>query len=368
MTEQWHYASGSKTTGPVSSHELKRLTAAGVIAPTDLVWKDGMAQWVEARTVRGLFSDAAEAAAPARAADPPRTPPPVVRAAPARGLPAWNPLDRVVAAARAACPEDLAERVSGAAGTVGVHALSLAAVLVLAGGGLLAIRTNPLRGLLTALAASVAILVGQYVASRLLGACQAAITANRSVLASLAVPDCVFVLAAAATITGGLGYLWQAIEGRQLLSLVAALATLVAGGFTALVAITPGGLGIDVDPACRAAEEAVGVFTFLLKAALRSAPILFAAGVAFATYGLLEAAIMVLRADAAGLQAAQGNASKAVFWLFATVAVPIVAYLLMLAYYLTLDVIAAIVSLPGKLDRLASLSRPAEGGGPDLGD
>jgi hypothetical protein len=35
------------------------------------------------------------------------------------------------------------------------------------------------------------------------------------------------------------------------------------------------------------------------------------------------------------------------------IAIPVYSYVLMLLYYLTLDVIAAIVSLPGKLDLIA---------------
>jgi hypothetical protein len=44
-----------KPFGPVAAGELQRLAAARSLEPTDLVWKEGMAQWVPASTIKGLF-------------------------------------------------------------------------------------------------------------------------------------------------------------------------------------------------------------------------------------------------------------------------------------------------------------------------
>jgi hypothetical protein len=61
MADLWYYARDGKQQGPVGSEELKRLAAAGQLRPTDLVWKDGMADWLAAAKVRGLFPAAVEA-------------------------------------------------------------------------------------------------------------------------------------------------------------------------------------------------------------------------------------------------------------------------------------------------------------------
>ena len=53
---EWYYASGDQRHGPVSFAELRRLAASDTIEPTDLMWKDGMDEWVPASTVRGLFT------------------------------------------------------------------------------------------------------------------------------------------------------------------------------------------------------------------------------------------------------------------------------------------------------------------------
>lgn len=175
-------------------------------------------------------------------------------------------------------------------------------------------------------------------------------------------PDSIFVVIVAGTVAGVLGLLWAAIEMRELLFLVAAVGVLVVGAYSALVVIKPTLLGVDLEPECRAAQEAVGGFTFVFKVVLRCAPLLFAAGIIFTTYLLLEATVRIMTADGPALMMAYSVAMTGLGGLFAAIAIPIYVYLLLLMYYLTLDVISAIVSLPGKLDLIAE--RMSESGRP----
>jgi hypothetical protein len=55
MSQQWSYSKAGQRQGPVTTEKLKELAAQGQVAPTDLVWKEGMSQWVEARSIKGLF-------------------------------------------------------------------------------------------------------------------------------------------------------------------------------------------------------------------------------------------------------------------------------------------------------------------------
>ena len=55
MNPEWFYSVGDTRQGPVTEDELKRLADDGTLKPSDLVWKDGMADWVEARTIDILF-------------------------------------------------------------------------------------------------------------------------------------------------------------------------------------------------------------------------------------------------------------------------------------------------------------------------
>lgn len=64
MATQWKYKHGNQELGPVTSAQLKKLATAGKLAPDDLVWKEGLSDWVAARRVKGLFdADTQNAAA-----------------------------------------------------------------------------------------------------------------------------------------------------------------------------------------------------------------------------------------------------------------------------------------------------------------
>ena len=55
MASQWHYRRGGEQHGPFTSTQLKELSAGGRLLKTDLVRKQGMADWVPAGTLNGLF-------------------------------------------------------------------------------------------------------------------------------------------------------------------------------------------------------------------------------------------------------------------------------------------------------------------------
>lgn len=51
---EWYYATGNQPAGPVPEAELTALLRSGKVGPQTLVWAEGMAGWVEARTVPEL--------------------------------------------------------------------------------------------------------------------------------------------------------------------------------------------------------------------------------------------------------------------------------------------------------------------------
>jgi hypothetical protein len=67
MESVWYYVVNGAQVGPVSLSELKAAAATGKLTPPDLVWKEGTADWVPARTVPELFP-----ATPPPAAGPPQ--------------------------------------------------------------------------------------------------------------------------------------------------------------------------------------------------------------------------------------------------------------------------------------------------------
>ena len=57
MTDDWYYAQNNERRGPVSFTRLKAMAAAGWLGRDDLVWRQGMADWVPARDAAGLFAN-----------------------------------------------------------------------------------------------------------------------------------------------------------------------------------------------------------------------------------------------------------------------------------------------------------------------
>lgn len=56
MADQlWHYSKNGQSLGPVNSATLKQLAGSGQLLKSDLVWTDGMAGWMPAMKVKGLF-------------------------------------------------------------------------------------------------------------------------------------------------------------------------------------------------------------------------------------------------------------------------------------------------------------------------
>ena len=64
MAAEWHYSNDGQEHGPVSASVLKNLAKSGALLPSDLIWKEGMAEWTPAGKVKGLFVSPAEVAGP----------------------------------------------------------------------------------------------------------------------------------------------------------------------------------------------------------------------------------------------------------------------------------------------------------------
>lgn len=66
MVQQWYYTKGERKIGPVTAAELKHLAQNSELLPDDLVWREGLREWMAAKRIRGLFPEnaAADSVAP----------------------------------------------------------------------------------------------------------------------------------------------------------------------------------------------------------------------------------------------------------------------------------------------------------------
>lgn len=84
---QWYYSKNGTQLGPVSKDELSSKIASGEVSPSDLVWKDGMGDWIPASQVSELavarpVSTVAPEPVPGVPAAPSYNPPPSPYATP----------------------------------------------------------------------------------------------------------------------------------------------------------------------------------------------------------------------------------------------------------------------------------------------
>jgi hypothetical protein len=64
MKPEWFYASDGRQHGPILATDLKELVQQGKILQSDLVWKEGMKNWKQAATIKGLFPDSSSVSPP----------------------------------------------------------------------------------------------------------------------------------------------------------------------------------------------------------------------------------------------------------------------------------------------------------------
>jgi hypothetical protein len=64
---KWYYAKGGSQQGPVSTEDLQAKISSGELAPSDLIWRDGMKDWLPVSQVGdfGSHVPSAEASQPA---------------------------------------------------------------------------------------------------------------------------------------------------------------------------------------------------------------------------------------------------------------------------------------------------------------
>jgi len=360
----WYYAQDDQQLGPVSSAELRKLAASGQLAPDDLVWRDGMEDWVTARVVKGLFPRGAEtqanpaklaaafsgfetgagAAASAVVGVPEipaaeEEPEPAERHFPVR---LRHPFDLVLDALRSQFPPRFIHGIAQGFTLIGHYALYAAMLLYLSLQVAVTVLNREPLGLLVGLGTVGFLYVLQYTAVRFNASLERLNQTTGSRVSSTALLDCFALLALAA---GAVVLFYAAgAEGEDWLirPIPLGLMAFLLCEYAAFIAINPASLGIDVVPAERAGEEAIGVLSFVMKVLVQEVPLLFGLGVLYGIYSLLAAGYMLFRDGQLVAEAALGNA---VFWLMLSSALPLIGYVVFLVVHLLVDVLNAVLTL-----------------------
>ena len=98
MAAEWHVSIDGSQSGPVPVEKIRSLAVSGQLKPTDHIWKEGMADWVPASSIKGLFPQQPPTATR------PVAPPPPGRIDIPQAIPQATPIDIPPGTAAASAP------------------------------------------------------------------------------------------------------------------------------------------------------------------------------------------------------------------------------------------------------------------------
>lgn len=351
--KEWYYYQNGESRGPVTFAELQGLVAGGQITPGDLVSKAGMTSWMTASQVEGLM--------PQGSAPPP---PPPAGVGPGLGdrlrmlgasddlvesMPHLRLVQRFLEMIKGVFSETLLNGIDRWAKAVGSIALLAAASFLLLSLLVLGIRGNAVPLLLGGLIGVplVTVLV-HFLAARFLDAGRSLLRESPSAFSSSAFLQCLGLALFVAAVLALLGGLVTLVQGKFLFA-IPALAAAPIYLYLCGVALNPGLVNVQVGQRATAGEEAISILMFLFKLPLRLVPFVFGVGMVAALLGTgylffksvaSEPFFAMLLLPTIG----PGLVGVALF--------PIVAYLVFLFLYLLVDLLRAVLVVPGKLDAL----------------
>jgi hypothetical protein len=211
-----------------------------------------------------------------------------------------------------------------------------------------AIRTNDFMGFLMGIIWVLLIFVVQYTAKKFLNAGEALIQNNPTQLASQAFLDCFAFLALIGGVVALILHIIWAIRGAGFETLLFGLGMFVFLEFLALLAFNPKEVTIKIVKTNSAGQEALGIITFFIKAFMRLIPIFFGVLIAVGTI-MLFIALIGLMGSSPGR--AWFNGIEYATQILIAALLPFIAYIFFALFYLCIDVIKAILSIPEQLGK-----------------
>jgi len=233
---------------------------------------------------------------------------------------------------------------------LGNYSLLIASILALLIGIIGAIRLESFMFFLTALVFSILVLVIQYIADKFSHAGEILIKNNPTSLSSTAFLDSLGLLAMIGGIVALLVNLYFAIKSPSMNALLTGLGLFVFLEFVALIALNPELITINIVKETTAGEEAIGILTFFIKKIMKLVPIVFGLGVIIGTIMLLVSSFDLFSNEK--ILFASAKIERSYGLIICSGLLPLLSYILFVLYYLVIDIIRAILSLPKKIDNL----------------
>jgi hypothetical protein len=201
---------------------------------------------------------------------------------------------------------------------------------------------------------TLALLILQYTADKLMNAGNLLVRSSPSRLRSSAFLNCLALVTEVTGIMLFVGMLVQASLHNKWIFTFVGLGLWAFCDAIFYIALNPSMANVTIDENVTAGEEAIGIMSFFVKAVVRTVPLVFGVGTIVGSIALFLATYSVLR---------NGNAVPgyiALKFIAVSACLPFIAYVVFAFYHLLLDILRAILILPDKLDKVGSKGQPAD--------
>lgn len=202
------------------------------------------------------------------------------------------------------------------------------------------------------IAATVMLLLGQYLSANLLGSLRSLVKQSPGQVGTANFLNCLglltFIVGVVAFLLGTLA----AIFLESFTAFLVGLGILVLAEFKAGIAVNPKVVNVHVDPDSTPGQEALGLIGFFVKSTVALVPIAYGAGLLIALIDVSVGGMQVLFAEDYEKFAGLTSFLKGIVFAVFCSLLPLFVYVFYMVYYITIDFIQAVLSLPGKLDKL----------------
>ena len=342
--------SANQPAGPCDLDQLTALAAQGKINDLTNVIPEGGQTWIAYGTLKG------------GAVPPP--PPPGARAANLSGISTilGDNVAKLLGKLSGWLSADLLETSLRLGGRYGHFAVLAGAVFGLILAAKLAINLHSVALFATAgIGFVLAVAVAQFSAQRFMSAGNKLIANTPNRLSSKSFLECVGLFAILGAVGSLVGGIVTSVQSDSLIPLIPAILMTAYLLYFAMTALHPEELNVNVAGETTAGQEAISLLSFFCKVGLKLAPLYFfllaTVGAIFTLLALFnigqEASQMILAMlpmpPMLNMMAANSPGQMLVI---VACLVPVLIYFFFLIWYLVLDLMRAILAIPGKLDEL----------------
>lgn len=228
------------------------------------------------------------------------------------------------------------------------------AVLVILLGTIYALKENVFQIFLLSLGVAFVLLLGQFLSSKFLGSLRSLVDQSPGQLATENLLNCLALVTLVGGVLAFLAGIYVGIAFDSFNVFLGSVGVFLLAVFYTGLALSPGSVNVTINPSTTPGQEAVGLIGFFFKTGLGLVPILYGGGLILAFLGVLAGGLVAIFASEFRAVEGLATASSSILAAIWCSLLPFLAYVLYLIYYLAIDCIQALLSIPAKIDAVKS--------------